>query len=258
MNCAEVIDPSNPNAAPPGGAFLRAGDLSIVAGGSVLAEKISLTVRAPEFLAVMGPSGAGKTTFLRTLAGLQAPAFGSVGISLNGGSCMPPGSCRNELGLVFQHLRLAPNLSVLTSVLCGRLGREPWWKTLLGFSTAARMKALGLLQEFGLRGFECAPVGRLSGGEKQRVAIIRALMQEPAVLLADEPVSHLDARLSHRILEKLKQRAQLDSFLVSCVLHDESLAGEFADACLVISPALRNGWEWSFRTSAAEESHPIS
>lgn len=177
------------------------------------------------------------------------PAAGTIVLRSRCGREFAPQQFRSELGLVFQHLRLAPNLTALTSVLCGRLGREPWWKTLFGFAGSERERARELLTSFGLAGFEHAPVGKLSGGEKQRVAIIRSLMQRPCALFADEPVSHLDSGLSREVLTKLKALAAKENFFLICVLHDEALAHDLADSLMTVSPHLSCGWE--FQTSPA-------
>jgi len=233
----------------PGTPCLCARNLEVRAGNNSLVRELDLSCAAPSFLAVMGPSGAGKTTLLKTLAGMVPPGRGSVSFTNRAGREISAGSCRCEVGLVFQHLRLAPNLSVLSSVLCGRLGRESWWRTLFGFAGPDRARALRLLEMFGLGGYGSAPVGKLSGGEKQRVAIIRSLMQSPCILLADEPVSHLDAALSFDVLRKLKELAVAESFPLCCVLHDDALARNLADAVLQISPELENGWSYTRQES---------
>lgn len=201
--------------------------------GVCLLQGVNFDLQRGQLVAVMGPSGSGKTSLLRCLAGLIDPVEGRVVYRLAGDSPardVGPGELRGKLGLVFQHLRLTPNASVLTNVLCGVLGKLPGWRTLWGFPRQDCQRARELLAALDLEGYGPAPVAKISGGERQRVAIARALMGRPSVLLADEPVSHLDRSLARRVLGFLKEITRREGMAVVCVLHDRGLAQEFADA----------------------------
>lgn len=206
--------------------------LSVGREGKILIAPMDLDFPAGSFTAVLGPSGTGKTSFLFTLAGMLKPASGTIVIRQGTSQSLPVGEYRQRLGLVFQHFRLTPNESVATNILCGTLGRHSWCRTLLGFPPEAREKASQLLQKVELAGFEDVPVSRISGGEKQRIAMARALMQEPDWLIADEPVSHLDHALAGRMLSFIKSETRRTNMTVICVLHDAGLAREYADRIL--------------------------
>lgn len=216
--------------------------LSVSRPGRTLLSGLSARIPRGSFVAVVGPSGAGKSSLLACLAGLIPPASGGITYHCNRQCSHSPADFQKRLGLVFQHLRLIRNATVLTNVLCGLLGERPWWRTLAGFSRSDRARALALLEEMELTGYEQSEVARLSGGESQRVAIARALMQSPELILADEPVSHLDPRLSRKILASLKTRTLSRQRSVFCVLHDPALVSEFADMTLSLSKDAPDAW----------------
>lgn len=225
--------------APP---VLRLHSITLGHDGQTLLRGLDAELAAGEFVACVGPSGGGKTSLLRCLAGELPPREGRV--ELTGGEADGP----RAVGVVYQHLRLVANHPVRTNVLCGSLGRYPWWKTLLGFPAGEEREADRWLQELDLPGYGPALTSRLSGGEKQRVALARTLLQNPRVLLADEPVSHLDPALARRVLGLLRERVRQQNGLVVCVLHDAALAREFADRVLEISRDLPQGWRWMENT----------
>lgn len=193
-------------------------------------------------VAVVGASGAGKSSLLACLAGQLAPTEGTVRCHLAEGPCAPT-ACTPRFGVVFQHFALSPNSTLLTNVLCGRLGRYPWWRTLAGFSHADKLQAWALLCDLGLGALAHRRANEVSGGEQQRTALLRALHQEPEYLLADEPVSQLDTYLAGRVLGLLRQEAHEKRRTVFCVLHDPALVDRFADHVLSLDPQKPTGWK---------------
>lgn len=195
------------------------------------------------FVALAGPSGVGKTSFLSVIAGLVEPTEGEVVYRCAEGCFHRPADFQRRIGMVFQNFRLAFNQTLLDNVLCGRLGRYRSWQTLLGFPRRDREEAFRLLADLGLGGQTHRWVAEVSGGEQQRTAVARALFQEPEVLLADEPVSNLDAYLAGRVLGRLKLEASQAGRTVVCVLHTAEHIARFADWVLSFDPVNPEGWK---------------
>jgi phosphonate transport system ATP-binding protein len=197
------------------------------------------------FVAVVGPSGVGKSTFLATLAGLLAPSEGEI-LRCDGAGvlrCPNDPELERRTGIVFQQNLLVPNASVLTNTLCGRLARYPWWRTVFGFPAEDRAAAYRILRDLGLGEHVHRWTCRTSGGEQQRAAVARALLQEPELYLADEPVSNLDAYLTGRVLGLLRQEAREHGRTVFCVLHSAELVERFADLALSFDPGDASNWK---------------
>jgi phosphonate transport system ATP-binding protein len=201
------------------GIHIRLGERHLVRG-------LDGEVEPGEFLALAGPSGSGKTTLLQVMSGFMAASAGAV--SWTGG--WAGGTAR--IGFVYQHLRLARQLSALTTVCTGRLGRISAWRSLWGFSRALREQAFRELCALGLGDSAHAVIGRLSGGERQRVAIARALFQAPDIYFVDEPVANLDRANAQLVLARLRAEARDAGRTVIAVLHDEAQIGLFADRVL--------------------------
>lgn len=216
-----------------GAVAVKVDGLSLSRGGRELFSNMTWELGAGQFLAVTGPSGAGKSSLLACLAGSLPPASGSV---------LKPASPRGSVGIVFQHLRLSAELSVLTNVLCGRLGRYPWWRTLIPFGRTDREEAFSIAAELGLAALANKPVKNISGGEQQRTALARTLFQQPELVLADEPTSDLDSGLAELALAKLRSLANDHGRTVICVMHDARLIERFADRELTIGEMGANGW----------------
>ncbi len=217
-------------------------DLRVQRGGRELVRDLNLAVPRGQFVAVVGASGVGKSSLLACLAGMMEPAGGTITYRCANACDHAPATYRRRVGIVFQHLRLSPNATVLTNVLCGTLGQHPWWRTLFGFSRTETAHARRLLEEMELGGYEQMPVRRVSGGEKQRTAIARALMQSPELILADEPVASLDPRLARQVLALLRNECQASQRTIFCVLHDPDLVEEFADMVLTLSRICPSAW----------------
>jgi phosphonate transport system ATP-binding protein len=170
---------------------------------------VDLSIRAGEFVVILGSSGAGKTTFLRCLNRLVEPTAGIVrinGRAVTGATPPALRAARREIGMVFQQFNLARRLSVLDNVLTGRLGYAPALASLAGrFPPRDRALARECLGQVGLAHLAERRADTLSGGEQQRVAIARALAQSPAVILADEPTASLDPALTDTIMGTLRR-----------------------------------------------------
>ena len=182
---------------------------------------VSLTIAAGEFVAITGPSGCGKSTMLMMAGGLLAPDSGSVevnGTDLYRESPNDRARFRNQnIGFVFQQLHLVPYLTVLNNV------RAPALVT----GSASKDRAMELLGEFGLSGRLSHRPGKLSVGERQRTALARAMLNEPKLLLADEPTGNLDAENSQLVLQHMRRFAEQGG-AVLLVTHDP-VAAEQAD-----------------------------
>ena len=205
-------------------------------GGVRALAGVSLSVDAGEFVAVLGPSGAGKTTLFRCLTGLTRPDHGAVRIDghdvWSSGRALQQG--RRAVALIFQQFNLIRRLSALENVLVGRLAHVPTWRVLARcFTRADRQLALGCLDTVGLLDKAGVRADQLSGGQQQRVAIARALAQHAKVILADEPVASLDPESSATVLQSLRSAAARGVAVVAS-LHQVHLARTYADRILAL------------------------
>jgi len=198
--------------------------------GTIAVDNASFTAQEKMFTVILGPSGAGKTTLLRTVNQLVSPTSGKVhidGIEVTEHNLK---QIRTGVGMIFQQFNLVGNLSVLMNVLSGYLGtHQKWWSNLYLFPKADRVRALDLLDRVGLIDKAYSRADELSGGQQQRVGIARALMQNPRVLLADEPIASIDPLTSQGILKLLKELCEEKNLTVLCSLHQVDLALQFSD-----------------------------
>ncbi len=207
--------------------------------GQVLALKdVSFTVEKGEFLVVIGLSGSGKSTLLRCINRLVEPTSGRIfldGVEITRLSAREMRKMRRKIGMIFQQFNLIKRATVMTNVLTGRLGYNPTWRTLLGlFPKEDRELALKNLERVGLSDKAYVRADELSGGQQQRVGIARALMQEPELLLADEPVSALDPATSHSVMQYLEQMNREDGVTVLASLHFLSLARRYGTRIIAL------------------------
>ena len=204
------------------------------AGGVAVLDNISLSVEPGEFVVIFGPSGVGKSTFLRCLNGLIPATRGEVWIGdqeIGALSRSQLRQLRSGIGMIFQGFNLVNRASVLTNVLAGKLGRMGFGRSLFRVFTRADVaEAVSALQRAGLTDEELYSrrADTLSGGQRQRVAIARALMQRPRILLADEPVASLDPSLQQSIMELIEDLARKEGLTVVTSMHHMELTRRFA------------------------------
>jgi phosphonate transport system ATP-binding protein len=200
--------------------------------GTVALKDVSFTVDDGEFLVIIGLSGSGKSTLLRCINRLIEPTEGRIlwnGVDITQTSEAEMRRIRREIGMIFQHFNLVERSSVLTNVLTGRLGYLPsWWSLFNYFPEAEKRRAMAALERVGIGDKAHNRADALSGGQKQRVGIARALMQEPKMILADEPVASLDPVLAHSILGYLETLNQEHNITVLCSLHYLDLVQRYA------------------------------
>ena len=186
---------------------------------------LDIAIGAGERVALAGPSGSGKSTLLYVLAGLIAPDTGELFLNSQRASRLQPGRGLSEaVGLIQQQLDLVPQLPVVQNVLAGRLGQWGLLRSLVSlFSARERDAALVALSRLGIADKVDEPTSRLSGGEQQRVAIARLMLQKPRIILADEPVSSLDPARADEILRLLTGLAADTGGAMIASLHTPEL-----------------------------------
>jgi phosphonate transport system ATP-binding protein len=199
---------------------------------------VSLTVERGEFLVVIGLSGSGKSTLLRCINRLHEPTSGTVRYEgrdvtrLQGAELR---AYRKKIGMVFQHFNLVKRRTVLENVMTGRLGSLPVWSLLAGHrSEELRREAIKNLDIVGLADKAAMRADALSGGQQQRVAIARTLMQQPELVLADEPVASLDPATSHSVMQYLERMNREHGTTIICNLHFLSLVRQYATRVIAL------------------------
>ena len=201
-------------------------------GGTLALNDVSFTVDDGEFLVVIGLSGSGKSTLLRCINRLIEPTEGKIiwdGVDITELQGEELRKVRRRIGMIFQHFNLVKRSSVMTNVLSGRLGYvNPWMSAVGRFPRKEVKKGRSCLERVGILDQAYKRADELSGGQQQRVGIARALMQDPELILADEPVASLDPATSHSILRYIEQLNREDEVTVLCSLHFLSLARAYA------------------------------
>ena len=200
--------------------------------GTVALKRVSFTVEKGEFLIIIGLSGSGKSTLLRCINRLIEPTEGKIiwdDRDIVKAQPKELREIRRKIGMIFQHFNLVKRSSVLTNVLSGRLGYvSPGSSLLYRFSDKDKKKATEALEMAGILDQAHKRADELSGGQQQRVGIARALMQDPKLILADEPVASLDPVLAHSILGYLEQLNKQLGITVICSLHYLDLVQRYA------------------------------
>ena len=207
--------------------------------GQPVLNGITLDLDQGGITAIIGPSGTGKSTLIRCINRLVDPTSGEMlfdGVDLAKLSGRQLRQARRRIGMVFQEYNLVERLSVIENVLCGRLGYIPAWRAFLRrFPEADVQKAFDLIASVGLDGFATRRADQLSGGQRQRVGIARALMQDPAMILADEPTSSLDPKTSVEVMELFEEIAERRGIPVIINIHNVALAKRFAGRIIGMS-----------------------
>jgi putative spermidine/putrescine transport system ATP-binding protein len=205
--------------------YLRITGLSKTFGKTTVLDHIDLDVAEGELVTLLGPSGCGKSTLLRCIAGLTAPDQGRIHVA--GSDITDVAPQRRGIGMVFQSYALFPNLTVLGNIAFGlKMQRLP------ADEIAQRVEAMIALVELG--GHEHKLVHQLSGGQRQRVALARALVVRPRILLLDEPLSALDARIRKMLQEEIRRIQQQLKLTTVFVTHDQEEALILSDRIVVM------------------------
>ena len=208
-------------------------------GGVPALENVSFEVPKGQFLAVIGLSGSGKSTLLRCINRLIEPTSGRITLDdddITAANQEQMRKIQRRIGMVFQHFNLVSRSTVITNVLAGRLGYvNPAWSLLNRFPAKDIQKAHKELERVGIGDKAGVRADTLSGGQQQRVGIARALMQDPELILADEPVASLDPVLAHSIMKYLQDINEQDGVTVLCSLHFLDIVHRYADRVIALN-----------------------
>jgi phosphonate transport system ATP-binding protein len=200
--------------------------------GDMALKGVTLEVPDGQVMALIGPSGAGKSTLLRCINRLVEPTSGSIwlnGIDLTRLNTRELRQARRKIGMIFQEYALVERLTVMENVLSGQLGYVNFWQSWFRkFPQATIDEAFRLLDRVGLSDFPDKRADALSGGQRQRVGIARALLQNPELLLVDEPTASLDPKTSRQIMRLINELASERGLSVIISIHDVPLAQMFA------------------------------
>lgn len=202
-------------------------------GNNHVLRGISFNLQKGEFAVVLGSSGAGKSTLLRCINGLCKPNAGKISINGTEVNKRNLNSIRKKVGFIFQNINVVGNLTVMQNVLTGRLGYKAPWN--IFFTKEERDRAIQAIEMVGLLDKIHTRTDKLSGGQKQRVGIARVLVQNPDIILADEPVASLDPVTGQGIMELLKKINHEMGTIILCNLHQLEYAIQFGQRVIGIS-----------------------
>ncbi|MDK1027811.1 MAG: phosphonate ABC transporter ATP-binding protein [Anaerolineae bacterium] len=220
--------------------MLKIQNLTKIYDGGVLAlDKVSFEVPQGQFTAIIGLSGSGKSTLLRCINRLVEPTSGDIfwnGTNITKANDDELRLIRRKIGMVFQHFNLVHRSSVLTNVLAGRLGYvNPIMSLFNRFPKSDIENAFKQLERVGIADKAHSRADELSGGQQQRVGIARAMIQEPDIILADEPVASLDPVLAHSIMQYLEKINKEEGVTILCSLHFLDLVHRYADRVVALN-----------------------
>ena len=222
---------------------LEVKNLRAAYGERQILKGVSFSLKADDFFAIIGPSGAGKSTLIRCVNRLVEPSGGEV--LFNGRDIVKVPvpelrEVRRNIGMIFQEFNLIERLSVIDNVLTGRLGYTGTLRSLFRAYTKADIEqALKLLGRVGLSEHIDKRADRLSGGQRQRVGIARALIQNPKLLLVDEPTSSLDPKISREVMGLIREMAREFHIPVLCNIHDVDLACDFCTRVIGLQDGIK-------------------
>lgn len=206
--------------------------------GTRALDDVSFEANPGDFLVIIGLSGSGKSTLMRCINRLIEPTSGKIyidDVDITKLSHEKMRQLRRQIGMVFQQFNLVKRSTVLTNVLSGRLGYvNPSWALMNYFPRDEIARAIANLHRVGIPEKARTRADQLSGGQQQRVGIARALMQEPKIILADEPVASLDPATSHSILKYVEELNKKDGITVLCSLHFLSLARRYGTRIIAL------------------------
>ncbi len=201
--------------------------------GARALEHIDLRVEQPQVVAIIGTSGAGKSTLIRCINRLVEPSSGTVMLKDTDVTALNQKAlrrARRRMGMIFQEYNLVERLTVMENLLSGRLGYISLWRAYRRkYPPADIQAAFELLDRVGLEGYANTRADALSGGQRQRVGIARALMQDPDLLLVDEPTASLDPKTARQIMRLIRELALERGTPALVNIHDVGLAQTFAD-----------------------------
>ncbi|MBI5667524.1 MAG: phosphonate ABC transporter ATP-binding protein [Chloroflexi bacterium] len=201
-------------------------------------DRINLEIPEGQFVSIIGLSGSGKSTLLRCINRLIDPTEGRIvwrGVDITAATDDELRQIRRRIGMIFQQFNLVRRSSVITNVMSGRLGYvNPMFSLVNYFPRAEKERALAALERVGIPEKAYVRASSLSGGQQQRVGIARALMQNPELMLADEPVASLDPATSHSVMKYLELLNKEDGITILCSLHFLSLARAYSDRVIAL------------------------
>ena len=212
----------------------------VYANNTLALNQVSFEARPGESIVILGANGSGKSTLLRCMVGLETPTSGQVFLGNSDITALPKArlrTVRRHVGMVFQHFNLVKNLSTFHNVLQGAMGRSrgPWYWFPATAPAAERQRAMECLAQVNLADLATQRVDTLSGGQQQRVAIARMLMQNPDIVLVDEPVASLDPKAGREVMDLLYSIVRERGLTMVCNLHQLDLATTYADRIIGLS-----------------------
>ncbi len=210
----------------PSETYLELQDISKTYASKTVLHKTSISINQGEFVCCLGPSGCGKSTMLNSISGIITPSSGKVLLQGKDITFLPPE--KRKCGVVFQSYALFPNLTVAQNIAYGLRGKEWNKKNILN-------RVFELLTLMNLESYEKKYPSNLSGGEQQRVALARALAPRPSLLLLDEPLAALDAKIRMRLGEELRRLQQQLGITTIMVTHDQQEALDLANRIIVMN-----------------------